>query len=123
MIFPEGSSFCSKSKSRTLRDNNAHPYFRAVANSSASFKNAPPLLSSVSLVPSQRAGQCSGLPPNLRIGRDRPVAGTPVDDRDNLLDDLTSLGVSGIEQAASRRQFSFCDRGMPCFGRPQHHFA
>jgi len=42
MTLPEGSSCCSKSESRTLRDNTAHPYFRAVANSSASFKTRSP---------------------------------------------------------------------------------
>jgi hypothetical protein len=63
------------------------------------------------------------LPPDLGIGRDRPVVGPPVDDRSNLLHDLGHLGVSGIEQTASRRQFGFRDWGMPRLGRPQHRFA
>ena len=86
-------------------------------------QDTPPLFYSVSLGPGQRAGQHSGFPPDLGIGRDRPVAGPPVYDRGNLLDDLGRLGVSGIEQAAGRRQLGFRDRAMPCLGRPQHRFA
>jgi hypothetical protein len=60
---------------------------------------------------------------DLAIGRDRLVAGPPVDNRSNLFDDLRRLRVSGIEQAASRRQFRFRDCGMPCLGHPQHLLA
>lgn len=31
--------------------------------------------------------------------------------------------VSRVEEAAGRRQFGFCDWGMPCLGRPQHRPA
>ena len=86
-------------------------------------QDAPPLFWSVCLDPGQRAGQHSSFPPDLRIGRDRPVAGPSVDDRSNLLDDLERLGVSGVEQATGCRQFGFRHWGVPCLGRPQHRLA
>ena len=99
------------------------PVFSSGGEEQRVVQDAPPLFSSVSLVPGQRAGQLSSFPPDLGIGRDRPVAGPPVDNRRNLRDDLERLRVSGIEQAASRRQFGFRDWGMPCLGRPQHRLA
>jgi hypothetical protein len=65
MTFPEGSICCSKSESRTLRENTAHPYFRALANSAASFKTRRRCSGPVSLGPDQRAGQHSSFLPRV----------------------------------------------------------
>ena len=99
------------------------PVFSAGFEYKCVIKGALPLLLPIALGSGKHAGQYPGSTPNLRVGRDRPVAGAPVDDRRNLSGDSGRPGVSGVQQTASHRQFGCRYRRMPGLAQPQRQIA